>query len=78
MADQETNIQPLAEKLESGEQLTFADFEAVLAAYRDAMADGRINLREALRIFLAVSKILGEFIDKTPEGNANFGFGNNP
>jgi hypothetical protein len=71
-----TDIKPLIEKLETKEALSFDDFAAVLKAYQDAMADGRINFREALRIGLAVLKILSEFGGSLqPSGTpSEFGF----
>jgi hypothetical protein len=66
-------LAPLAQKLESKEALSFADFEGLIKAYKDAMADGRISIREGIRLAFAVMAILSEFTDK-PTGETTFGF----
>lgn len=66
-------LTPLVQKLEQKEALSFADFENLLKAYKDAMADGRISIREGIRLAFAVMQILSEFTDK-PTGETTFGF----
>lgn len=67
------DLQPLVEKLSTQQPISFDDFGNLLKLYRDAMADGRISIREGLRLAFAVMEILREFVDK-PTGDTNFGF----
>jgi hypothetical protein len=66
-------LQPLVQKLEAKEALSFADFDNLIKLYKDAMADGRISIREGIKLAFAVMEILSEFTNK-PTGETNFGF----
>ena len=69
------DLQPLVQKIQTAEQITLEDWENLLDAYRDAMSDGRITVREGLRLAFSIIAILREFVEKpTTSTDVNFGF----
>jgi hypothetical protein len=68
------NVQALTQKLEAREQLTFADFEGLLAMLREARADGRLQIREVSKILQEVFRIFDEFVNNQPSTGGGFGF----
>lgn len=67
------DLQPLVEKLQTAEKLTFSDFSGLFDKVRLAMADGRLSIREGIDLGMEIFRIVRELMATAPPGS-NFGF----